>query len=45
MNSNTRMKTSYGFAKARLIRRIVLPEFNSVKELALKLAVMEEGMT
>jgi len=39
-SSDKDRKTPYGFTKVRLIRHILLPEFGSVEELKLKLAVM-----
>jgi len=38
-SSDKDRKTPYGFTKVRLIRHIKLPEFGSVEELKLKLAV------
>lgn len=42
-SSDKDRKTPYGFTKVRLIRHIKLPEFGSVEELKLKLAVSGEG--
>ena len=42
-SSDKDRKTPYGFTKVRLIRHIILPEFGSVEELKLKLAVSGEG--
>ena len=42
-SSGEDMKTPYGFTKVRLIRHIKLPEFGSVEELKLKLAVLGDG--
>ena len=42
-SSDKDRKTPYGFTKVRLIRHIRLPEFSSVEELKLKLAVSGEG--
>ena len=42
-SSDKDRKTPYGFTKVRLIRHIRLPEFGSVEELKLKLAVSREG--
>lgn len=41
-SSDKDRKTPYGFTKVRLIRHIRLPEFGSVEELKLKLAVKGE---
>ena len=41
-SSDKDRKTPYGFTKVRLIRHIKLPEFGSVEELKLKLAVSGE---
>lgn len=41
-SSDKDRKTPYGFTKVRLIRHIRLPEFGSVEELKLKLAVSGE---
>lgn len=42
-SSDKDRKTPYGFTKVRLVRHIRLPEFGSVEELRLKLAVSGEG--
>lgn len=42
-SSDKDRKTPYGFTKVRLIRHIKLPEFGSVEELKLKLALSGEG--
>ena len=42
-SSDKDRKTPYGFTKVRLIRHIKLPEFGSVEELKLKLAVLGAG--
>ena len=42
-SSDKDRKTPYGFTKVRLIRHIKLPEFGSVEELKLKLAISGEG--
>ena len=42
-SSDKDRKTPYGFTKVRLIRHIRLPEFGSVEELKLKLAVSGDG--
>lgn len=42
-SSDKDRKTPYGFTKVRLIRHIKLPEFGSVEELKLKLAVSGEN--
>ena len=42
-SSDKDRKTSYGFTKVRLERHILLPEFGSVEELKLKLAVSGES--
>ena len=42
-SSDKDRKTPYGFTKVRLIRHIKLPEFGSVEELKLKLAIFGEG--
>lgn len=42
-SSDKDRKTPYGFTKVRLIRHIKLPEFSSVEELKLKLAVTGES--
>lgn len=42
-SSGEDMKTPYGFTKVRLIRHIKLPEFGSVEELKLKLAVLGDS--
>ena len=42
-SSDEDRKTPYGFTKVRLIRHIKLPEFGSVEELKLNLAISGEG--
>ena len=42
-SSDKDRKTPYGFTKVRLIRHIKLPEFGSIEELKLKLAISGEG--
>lgn len=41
-SSDKDRKTPWGYTKVRLIRHILLPEFGSVEELKLKLAVAEK---